>query len=343
VSIITASEPAGIDPKNGVAGAKVTAPVVETRGLTKRYGSRTVVDALDMAIPPGVVAGFIGPNGAGKTTTLRMLLGLVRPSAGDGRVFGLPLHSPASYLPRVGALIESPAFYPGLSGERNLAVQATLGGHSLARVPVVLERVGLADRGGDRYRTYSLGMKQRLGIAGALLGDPTLLILDEPTNGLDPAGIRDMRALVGSLAQDGPTVLISSHLLAEVQQVCDWLVVIEHGRLVFQGPTARLLAGGDELTLRPEHLADLPRLQSLLTRRGLVATVDDDRVHVDLAQGSAISGADGLNGLLGEINRAAMAEQVTLVELTINRASLEDRYLTLTKEPTVEPTEEGAR
>ena len=343
MTILTTSEPAGFDPKKGVADASVPATVVETNGLTKRYGARTVVDALDMQIPAGVVAGFIGPNGAGKTTTLRMLLGLVRPSAGEGRVFSLPLHSPASYLPRVGALIESPAFYPGLSGERNLAVQATLGGHSLARVPVVLERVGLADRGGDRYRTYSLGMKQRLGIAGALLGDPTLLILDEPTNGLDPAGIRDMRGLVRSLADDGPTVLISSHLLAEVQQVCDWLVVIEHGRLVFQGPTALLLAGGDELTLRSEQLADLPRLQALLTRRGLVATVASDRVHVDLAEVSAISGTSGINGLLGEINRAAMAEQLTLVELTITRASLEERYLALTKGPTEEPTEEGAR
>jgi ABC-2 type transport system ATP-binding protein len=347
VSILTTSEPSDIDPKKGVAGANGSALVVETKGLTKRYGSRTVVDALDMAIPPGVVAGFIGPNGAGKTTTLRMLLGLVRPSAGDGQVFGLPLHSPARYLPRVGALIESPAFYPGLSGARNLAVQATLGGHSLARVPLVLERVGLADRGGDPYRTYSLGMKQRLGIAGALLGDPTLLILDEPTNGLDPAGIRDMRALVRSLAQDGPAVLISSHLLAEVQQVCDWLVVIEHGRRVFQGPTERLLAGGDELTLRCEHLADLPRLQGLLARRGLAATIVDDRVRANLAQASSISGESGLDGLLGQINRAAMAEQLTLVELTVTRASLEDRYLTLTAEPAEEPTagatEEGAR
>jgi ABC-2 type transport system ATP-binding protein len=338
VTGLTTSEPAGIDPKRGVAGPDMSASVVHTQGLTKRYGSRTVVDALDMAIPPGVVAGFIGPNGAGKTTTLRMLLGLVRPSAGGGQVFGLSLHEPASYLPRVGALIESPAFYPGLTGQRNLAVQATLGGHSLARVPVVLERVGLADRGADHYRTYSLGMKQRLAIAGALLGDPTLLILDEPTNGLDPAGIRDMRALVRSIAQDGPTVLISSHLLAEVQQACDWLVVIEHGRLVFQGPTARLLAGGDELTLGSENIADLPRLQALLTRRGLVAIVADDRLHVDLAQAAAVSSTSGINGLLGEINRAAMAEQVTLVELTVTRASLEDRYLSMTGEP----TEEGA-
>ena len=347
MTMLTRSEPGDIDPAKEVAGANVIAPVVETKGLTKRYGSRTVVDALDMRIPPGVVAGFIGPNGAGKTTTLRMLLGLVRPSAGEGRVFSLPLHSPASYLSSVGALIESPAFYPGLSGARNLAVQATLGGLSQARVPVVLERVGLADRGDDRYRTYPLGMKQRLGIAGALLGDPTLLILDEPTNGLDPAGIRDMRALVRSLAEDGPTVLISSHLLAEVQQVCDWLVVIEHGRLVFQGPTARLLAGGDELRLGCEHPADLPRLQALLTRRGLIATIADERVHVDLAEAGAISSPSGINGLLGEINRAAMAEQLTLVELTITRASLEDRYLSLTKEPATEPTtgptQEGAR
>jgi len=193
-----ASEPADPDQKQAKrvdVGANAVGPVVETRGLTKRYGSRTVVDALDMQIPAGVVAGFIGPNGAGKTTTLRMLLGLVRPSGGSGQVFGRPLDTPAGYLPRVGALIESPAFYRELSGERNLAVQAALGGHNMTRVPVVLERVGLADRGGDRYRTYSLGMKQRLGIAGALLGDPRLLILDEPTNGLDPAGIRDMRSL----------------------------------------------------------------------------------------------------------------------------------------------------
>ena len=343
MTILTTSEPAEFDPQKRVHDPTVTPRAIETTGLTKRYGSRTVVDALDMRIPAGVVAGFIGPNGAGKTTTLRMLLGLVRPSAGEGRVLSQPLGSPASYLPRVGALIESPAFYPGLSGERNLAVQATLGGHSLARVPVVLERVGLADRGGDRYRAYSLGMKQRLGIAGALLGDPSLLVLDEPTNGLDPAGIRDMRALVRSLADDGPTVLISSHLLAEVQQVCDWLVVIEHGHLVFQGPTARLLASGDELTLGCEHPADQPRLQALLTRRGLAATIADDRVHVDLTQVRAISGASGLNGLLGEVNRAAMAEQITLVELTITRASLEERYLALTAERTEEPTDAGAR
>ena len=220
---------------------------ISTRGLTKRYGARTVVDGLDLDVPAGVVAGFIGPNGAGKTTTLRMLLGLVRPDAGTGSVNGVPLTRPAGYLPRVGALIESPAFYPGLSGARNLAVQATLGGLDPAGIPALLERVGLAGRGGDSYQRYSLGMRQRLGIAAALLGDPALVVLDEPTNGLDPAGIREMRGIVRSINQDGRTVLVSSHLLAEVEQVCDWLIVIGEGRRLFQGPTRDLLAGGGDL------------------------------------------------------------------------------------------------
>jgi ABC-2 type transport system ATP-binding protein len=339
VDVPTGSAPTRADADRPSTEPDTTAaagPVLQTNGLTKRYGSRTVVDGLDMQIPAGVVAGFIGPNGAGKTTTLRMLLGLVRPSAGGGQVLGLPLDRPAGFLPRVGALIESPAFYPSLSGIRNLQVQATLGGHDLARVPAVLERVGLAERGGDPYRTYSFGMKQRLGIAGALLGDPALLILDEPTNGLDPAGIRDMRALVRSLAADGPTVLVSSHLLVEVQQVCDWLVVIEHGRRIFQGPTARLLAGGGRLTVACEHRAELPRLQALLTSRGLPASLDGDHVFVDLEDSASAKTPGGLTGLLAGINRAAMAEDLTLVELTVNHANLEDRYLTLTAEPTPE-------
>ena len=332
---------AGRTPKRltGAAGSGALDPVIETRRLTKCYGARVAVDSLDMTIPAGVVAGFIGPNGAGKTTTLRMLLGLVRPSAGGAEVFGIPLHARARYLPRVGALIESPAFYPGLSGERNLAVQAALGGFDRARIPVVLERVGLTGRGGDYYRTYSMGMKQRLAIAGALLGDPSLLILDEPTNGLDPAGIRDMRSLVRSLAEEGPTVLVSSHLLAEVQQVCDWLVVIEQGRRVFQGATATLMAGGDELRLGTENRADLTRLQTLVADRGLVATVGGGRVHVDLAGAQPLETPGGLTRLLGEINRAAMAEQITLTELSVTSPSLEDRYLAMTAQTTTE----GAR
>jgi ABC-2 type transport system ATP-binding protein len=212
-----------------------TSPAVVVRGLTKRYGSRTVVDSLDFEMPAGAVTGLVGPNGAGKTTILRMLLGLVRPDGGTGSVIGRPISEPAAYLPGVGAMVEGPAFYPGLSGARNLAVFATLAGIDRGRVPLVLERFGLAERAGDAYRTYSLGMRQRLGIAAALLGDPALVVLDEPTNGLDPAGIREMRGIIRSIADDGRSVLVTSHLLNEVQQVCDWLIVVDKGRRRFAG------------------------------------------------------------------------------------------------------------
>jgi ABC-2 type transport system ATP-binding protein len=210
-------------------------PAIAVRGLTKRYGPRTVVDDLDLDIPAGTVAGLIGPNGAGKTTVLRILLGLVRPDGGTGTVIGRPITAPAAYLRSVGALVEGPAFYPGLSGARNLAVYATLAGIDGSRVPIVLDRLRLADRADDPYRTYSLGMRQRLGIAATLLGDPALVVLDEPTNGLDPSGIREMRGIIRSIRADGRTVLVTSHLLREVQQVCDWIVVINRGRRHFAG------------------------------------------------------------------------------------------------------------
>ncbi|MEY2468303.1 MAG: type transport system ATP-binding protein [Actinomycetota bacterium] len=201
----------------------MTATALTTTGLTKRYGARTAVDNLDIELPTGVVAGFVGPNGAGKTTTMAMLLGLVRPSAGTATVLGRSISDPAGYLPRVGALIENPAFYPALTGVENLRMFATVAGHDHASIPTVLETVRLTDRGDDRYSKYSLGMKQRLGIAAALLGDPELLILDEPANGLDPQGVREMRSLIAGLAGTGRTVLVSSHDLSELEQVCDWL------------------------------------------------------------------------------------------------------------------------
>ncbi|HEX7745961.1 MAG TPA: ATP-binding cassette domain-containing protein [Micromonosporaceae bacterium] len=212
-----------------------TFSAVVVDGLTKRYGSRTVVDRLGFRIPRGSVAGLVGPNGAGKTTVLRMLLGLVRPDGGTATVNGVSIDEPARYLPGVGALIESPAFYPGLSGRRNLTVYATLAGIALEQVSVVLDRLDLTARAGDAYQTYSLGMRQRLGIAAALLGQPRLVVLDEPTNGLDPAGIRDMRAIIRSINDDGRTVLVTSHLLNEIQQVCSWLIVVRDGRLGYQG------------------------------------------------------------------------------------------------------------
>jgi ABC-2 type transport system ATP-binding protein len=302
----------------------MTEPVVVTHGLTKRYGQRTAVDGLDMHVPAGVVAGFIGANGAGKTTTLRMLLGLVRPSAGTATVLGHDLGDPSSYLRKVGALIESPAFYPGLSGERNLKVQTSLGGIPDRRIPEVLEVVGLADRGGDAYKSYSLGMKQRLGIASALLGEPELLVLDEPTNGLDPTGIRDMRELLRQVADTGLTVLVSSHQLVELEQVCDWLVMVDAGRQVFQGTTSQLLAAGsDRLVLATEHSRDLDRLVAIVQALGALASRQGRKVHVPLG------GVDDVTTFLAGVNRAAMGEAIVLVEIADTAGTLEDRYASL--------------
>src|SRR4051812_24084589 len=185
-------------------------PAIELDGLTKRYGDRVAVDALTAAIPRRAVAGVIGPNGAGKTTTLAMLLGLVRPTSGTGRVLGEPITAPERYAGRVGALLEGPALWPGLTGTENLRVLARLGRHDERAIPRLLALVGLADRAGDRFGRYSLGMKQRLGIAAALLGRPELVVLDEPTNGLDPAGIREMRQVVATIAAEERTVLVAS-------------------------------------------------------------------------------------------------------------------------------------
>ena len=208
-----------------------------TDGLSKHYGRRLAVDSLNIDVPTGVVAGFIGPNGAGKTTTMAMLLGLVRPSAGTATVLGASVDDPAAYLGRVGALIEAPSFWPGLTGVQNLRALAVLGGHDESRIPEVLALVGLDARGADRFGEYSFGMKQRLGIAAALLGDPALLVLDEPTNGLDPAGINEMRDFIRSIGDGKRTVLVSSHILSELEQVCDWLIVIDRGSLVYQALT----------------------------------------------------------------------------------------------------------
>src|SRR6201996_7868533 len=246
---------------------------VSTAGLTKRFGDRTVVDGVGLAIPRGSVCGFVGPNGAGKTTTIRMLLGLVRPTSGGGTILGGDLAEPASYLPKVGALIESPAFSPQLSGRDNLKALARLGRLPLTAVDPVLERSGLLARAGDKYRSYSLGMKQRLGIAAAMLAGPRLLILDEPTNGLDPAGIVEMRSLIRSFAEDGITVLVSSHLISEIEQICDYVVMIRAGRLVHQGSVDVLRATQQaEFLVAPEHDVDRERLAGLLQQAGLAVT-----------------------------------------------------------------------
>jgi ABC-2 type transport system ATP-binding protein len=298
---------------------------VQASGLTKSFGERTVVDAVDLAIPRGSVCGFVGPNGAGKTTTIRMLLGLIRPSAGRGTVLGGDLAVPQSYLHKVGALIESPAFYPQLSGRNNLRALARLGGIDGAIVSPVLERVGLLGRANDLYRSYSLGMKQRLGIAAALLAAPELLILDEPTNGLDPAGIVEMRDLIRSLADDGMTVFVSSHLLAEIEHICDRLIMISDGKTVFQGQVADLRATrGDELVLRPEAASSLASLVDLVHRAGFPARVEESSWG-----GPTVVTEAGIDDA-GALNRLAMEAGITLVHISVRARSLEEAFFELT-------------
>src|SRR4051812_1360276 len=216
--------------------------VVATDRLTKRYGDRLAVDSVSLTVRRGEVYGFLGPNGAGKTTTLRMLLGLVRPSAGRASVLGAAPGSRAA-VTGTGALVEGPGFYPYLSGRDNLRVMARYRSLPEAAVDAALERVDLSGRGRDAFTSYSLGMKQRLGVASALLGEPELLVLDEPTNGLDPAGMADMRRLVVEVAAGGQTGLLSSHLLTEGQEICDRVRVIHGGRLLAQGTVAELPGG----------------------------------------------------------------------------------------------------
>jgi ABC-type multidrug transport system ATPase subunit len=293
--------------------------VIETRELGKRYGERIVaVDRLNMQVRRGEVYGFLGPNGAGKTTTLRMLLGLIRPTSGTALVLG---GSPGSQeaLARIGALIETPTFYPFLSGWDNLRVLAGYAGIAETRIEGALADVGLSARAGDRYRTYSLGMKQRLGIAAALLKDPELLILDEPTNGMDPAGMAEMRTFIRTLGRGRRTVLLSSHLMSEVEQICDRVGVISRGALVGEG-TVDELRGGESLWVRAEPLEDAERLVATLRGVEQVARIDGGlRIGADPAAAPAI-------------NRALIEAGIEVGELRPERASLEKVFLELTQE-----------
>ena len=242
-------------------------PAIRTTGLRKAYGARYALDRLDLEVRSGVVYGFLGPNGAGKTTTMRILAGLIRPDAGSVELFGRPVgwldRAPRS---RMGTLIDEPAFYPYLSGRDNLRALAGVGPAPAAgRIDAVLELVGLRHRASDRFETYSMGMRQRLGIAGALLNDPPLLLLDEPANGLDPAGIVEMRGLLRRLAGEGKTVFVSSHILAEIQLMVDEVAIIAAGRLVRAGRLDQLLGSSGEVRIRVAP-ADVPRATEVLGR-----------------------------------------------------------------------------
>jgi ABC-2 type transport system ATP-binding protein len=282
--------------------------VIETTALTKRYGPIVAVDGLDLRVRRGEVYGFLGPNGAGKTTTLRMLLGLVRPTAGRATVLGEPPGSPNG-LVRVGAMVEAPGFYPFLSGRDNLRVLAGHAGVAGGRIAAVLAEAGLTARAGDHVATYSMGMKQRLGVAAALLKDPELLILDEPTNGLDPAGMAEMREFIRSLAAGGRTVLLSSHLMGEIEQVSDRVGVIRAGELVAEG-TVDELRGQAGLRVRAEPLDAAARVLGGLDGIELV----DGEVDARAAQ----------------INRMLVEAGIAVSELSRSQASLEDVFLELT-------------
>ncbi|RSM74784.1 ABC transporter ATP-binding protein [Kibdelosporangium aridum] len=288
---------------------------VETTNLAKHFGDIKAVNNVSLTVRPGEVYGFLGPNGAGKTTTLRMLLGLIRPTSGSVRVLGKP--PGPGYLDKVGALIEGPAFYPYLSGRKNLVVLSDHAGVARSRVDEVLDVVGLSGRSGDRYSTYSLGMKQRLGLAAALLKKPELLILDEPTNGLDPAGMADMRVTIRELAASGCTVLLSSHLLAEVEQICDRVGVIRQGELVAETTVAELRAGG---TLRV--VADpFDRAQTVLS-----ALLGDERVLSDSTSFDLEVEPDQA----AKINAELVGAGIAVSELRWREPDLEQAFLELT-------------
>ncbi|WP_137120052.1 ABC transporter ATP-binding protein [Segeticoccus rhizosphaerae] len=299
---------------------------VATARLTKRFGSQTAVDAIDLAVPRGAVYGFLGPNGSGKTTTIRMLLGLVTPDSGDRRLLGGSMPGAAGeVLPRVGALIEGPAFHPYLSGRANLArvdaADRTAPPRSASsRIDAALDRVGLLNAAGKRFRAYSLGMRQRLAIAAALLMPRELLVLDEPTNGLDPQGTREVRHLVAGLAAEGSTVLVSSHLLSEVDQMCTHVGVMHVGKLVAQGSVDELRGGGAARvrvrTSRPGPAAEV------LAELGLEAVrTERDGVTADLL------GVDA-----EKVVPALVHAGVPVLGFAVETPSLEDFYVSLTGE-----------
>ncbi|MEU8871637.1 ABC transporter ATP-binding protein [Streptomyces javensis] len=309
---------------------------VETRGLTKRYrGGQLAVDALDLSVPRGSVFGFLGPNGSGKTTTIRMLMGLIEPTSGRARLLGEPMPRAArSVLPRVGALIEGPALYPFLTGRDNLlrydAADPTADPRTRApRVAAALDRVGLAAAAGKKARAYSLGMKQRLGLAAALLQPRELLVLDEPTNGLDPQGMREIRALVRELAEEGTTVFLSSHLLDEIEQVCTHAAVMAQGRLIAQGTVVELAAGSrGRLAVTTPDPVDAVRV---LKEHGVTdLVVLDERVSGELPVPGP--GLDDAPLELADLNAALVRAGVRVRAFGAERASLEDAFVALTGE-----------
>jgi ABC-2 type transport system ATP-binding protein len=296
---------------------------VEVRGLVKRYGELVAVDGVDLTVLPGDVFGYLGPNGAGKTTSLRMMLGLIRPTAGSVRLFGRDPQAGIAALDGVAGFVEAPRFYPYLTGRRNLELCAALDGHDAAAgIDEVLDIVELRDRAKDRVGGYSHGMRQRLGIAAALLRRPKLMLLDEPATGLDPAGMRDMRLLVRRLADDGMTVLLSSHLLAEVEELCNRVAIVRRGRMAYEGTLEELRAAAGGVY----HLRTTDDERALAVCAAQPGIEDPTR-----AQHGGIAFRTASERSVGELSLALSEAGALVLELAPNRATLEDLFFALTE------------
>jgi ABC-2 type transport system ATP-binding protein len=299
---------------------------VEAHGLTKRFGSNVAVDDVELRVPRGYAFGYLGPNGAGKTTLIRTLLGLTRADAGTMTLLGIPVPAERSRaLARVGAIVDEPRFHSHLTGRDNLRLLAAArGGDARQRIGPSLERVGLAERADDKVASYSLGMRQRLGVASCLLADPQLLILDEPMNGLDPAGMHQMREMIISLADEGRTVVLSSHLLDEVERTCDAVAIVDRGRVIRQGPIDELTRAAGTLSVQVD-CADPARAARLIDEAGIASgtSLTDAGLTVTLPAGSS-------RELVADINRRLVGAGISVYGLQETRASLEDWFLSVT-------------
>jgi ABC-2 type transport system ATP-binding protein len=293
---------------------------ISVKDLSKKYDSGFAVSHANFEVPVGTICGFVGPNGAGKTTTIRMLLGLISPTGGTAEILGQSISHPDKYLSQVGAMIEGPAFYPALSGAENLKVLATLGGFPIERVEELIGAVGLEGRGHSKYKTYSLGMKQRLGIAAALLPNPKILILDEPTNGLDPEGIQEVRDLLKKLAAQGTTVFVSSHLLSELELISEYIVILRKGEVVFAGPLQELMQAQQPLILvKTENTADLQKIIEIAERDGHKAIIRSGVAHIE-----------GPEAWAGVLNKKAFEAGITLTQLAPQLPNLEETFFEMT-------------
>lgn len=293
---------------------------ISVENLTKQYGDLSAVSSASFTIPQGTICGFVGPNGAGKTTTIRMLLGLIAPTSGNGSVLGHSISEPDSYLSSVGAMIEGPAFYPALSGVENLTVLAKLGGIETSVIPELIELVGLQGRGEDKYKTYSLGMKQRLGIAAALLPNPQLLILDEPTNGLDPEGIQEIRDLLKKLASQGTTVFVSSHLLSEIEIISEYIVMLRKGSVVFAGTMQELLSSQKPtIVIAARTEEELQKVLALAMADGHTGYIRNSEAHIE-----------GPHEYAERINELSFKAGITLSKLNPTLPNLEETFFEMT-------------